>query len=407
VRQAWRNEEIDAATAKVFTLETDTQRQAEIFSKLGKRVQQGSHAVRTAILGDSTMDHLLEFVGRDAYTAAGGNILVDLFKDEETGGDGVNDRKLLLKLVDGKVAEKCTALIVAGWSWAMPKGDMPSGWNYAVGWKRHQLAASKATAEQKAAMGAVVEVDRNGRFSIEYGVQKPGRKVAKEKAGPGASAGKADRAAAEPKLSQAIEGHLMGRASAAIAAALAGQPDVAIAALLAAFTADGEGPVRAEHGGMEKRIGGARPVFDFGDAFEVALALSPARRQAALIGHTASAVDLLLLGDPMPLSAPGTREIVAALAKKAPKELNRHLRAAFDALGYFDGVSKAFIETAVVESFGPEQWAAIAGMTKAECAEWAGMRVGATGWLPPELRAPCYDGPDGKGPRHQDKAKRP
>jgi ParB family transcriptional regulator, chromosome partitioning protein len=116
VRDAWRAGRVNRSAAEAFTLEPDFREQEKLLTELLKNSNTvWDSRVRTAIMGDArdVGRHVL-FVGAEAYEAAGGLVNRDLFGTDHR----VSDRKLLMRMVDEKIAERCNSLIAAGWSFA-------------------------------------------------------------------------------------------------------------------------------------------------------------------------------------------------------------------------------------------------------------------------------------------------
>ncbi len=83
-----------------------------------------------------------------------------------------------------------------------------------------------------------------------------------------------------------------------------------------------------------------------------------------------------------------------------PKAFGKALRARFDAKDYFESVSKELIYQTVDEAIGKDDVSAkVAKMKKPDAVKFALENVPKTGWLPPQLRWPQYDGPGKIPPR--------
>src|SRR3546814_20244121 len=68
-------------------------------------------------------DKRAAFVGIDAYVAAGGGVVRDLF--EADGGGWLTDPALLDRLVDEKLKAEGTRILAAGWKWVTTSIDLP------------------------------------------------------------------------------------------------------------------------------------------------------------------------------------------------------------------------------------------------------------------------------------------
>src|SRR5262249_38348982 len=144
--------------------------------------------------------------------AAGGTVIVDLFKDNH----GVSDPALAKKLADEKLAAKCAELVAAGWAWAKPEDDIKDHYLYGAINKKPKLTpeekarlkeidkvikavdegdqedadsvdalreeherieneaeARSFSAKDMAASGCSLRIDRDGSLTITYGLTPP------------------------------------------------------------------------------------------------------------------------------------------------------------------------------------------------------------------------------------------
>jgi ParB family chromosome partitioning protein len=166
VREAWRKGEIKASVAKAFTLAEDHAAQDHVlagfrenkFRNLRDFNEDDVKALLKTSFGDA--GRLVEFIGFDAYVAAGGKVTRDLFGIDHK----VSDAKLAKKLADRKLAEECERLKKEGWSFAAT--GVSNKWQYGENSK-----ASEPTAEEKerlAALKAVFEPERNDHGDIVF-----------------------------------------------------------------------------------------------------------------------------------------------------------------------------------------------------------------------------------------------
>lgn len=389
VREAWRAGEIEQHVAMAFTLLTDIDAQAALFARLKKRgLLHSNWAVRKEIVGeDHTIHRVLKFVGAEAYEAAGGVRIRDLFAEEDGAGDGVSDRTLLHKLASDKIDEQVEDIKLEGWAWVERADAMPSAWSYS--WAKLPIGKKVPTEEQKKKSGVVVGTDMNGEWAITYGVMKPAAARAAKKATAKAS-GKPEKETA-PEISRDMQTALTNMATAGLAKALALQADVCLAALVAGMTVNGDGPIRAQATGMERRLAGQDDIdAEFAETFRPIVKGGKANAMKGVATIASGALDLLMSGDPLPLQERNAAAIVNALHTKA---VNKALRENFRAADYFKGVSKHFCRAAIVEALGLETFGRVSSSSKDDIAIFAIANVPKTGWLPPELRIFGYDGP--------------
>ena len=171
VLEAFTTGKIPLDVAEAFTLTDSHDRQREILKVFNPK-KDAAWGVRQqlrkgAIDGDS---RLAKFVGREAYLAAGGTRLNDLFTNPEQ--EDCCDPELL----DRPAMEKLEALRktaeAEGWEWVEARTEhRPYDWGY----KRpfDQLPGKKATftLEQKASAGAIIFIGNSGA-EIERGLVK-------------------------------------------------------------------------------------------------------------------------------------------------------------------------------------------------------------------------------------------
>lgn len=388
IREAWRNDDIDEDAAQAFTLEADQKRQAELYSKLRKGHGLNEWTVRRAIVGeDQHLPGMIQFVGLDAYKAAGGATATDLFAEGKEPSEQVADIKLLKKLYDDKLEKKIADLKAEGWKWVEYSRDL--GYS-AQHWEAKGKSAVKA--EERGNYGVIVSIDYQGRVEFRYGVQKPAAKKAAEKKAASAS-GKPTEAA----LSSALCGRLSSQMTRATMTVLEANPQLALAAIAAAMTSY-DGPLQ-----ITRRLGDLdddNPDCD-DDDFATQFAMFQKRPLADIVKSLAKlAAGSLLLGGhvqhQLPLADDRDEDRVLLEAMDA-KKLNTALRDSFDAADYFAGVTAQVCKEAILLC-DPKQ--PLTGKEKkSELAKLAADLVkksnagGKPGYLPPEMRTAHYDGP--------------
>ena len=372
----------------------DQTAQAKIFKKLGKKATDWQ--IRRAILGDDNQDTpaLLKFVTRAVYEAAGGTIIRDLFVED---GGGVSDVALLQRLAVDKLDAKVAELTdpnggEVAWSWASRADELPREWEYT--WTKMKLTKGAANYDAKEKAGAVVEMQADGGgFKITYGVVKPGEK---KKAAAPAAKKKGDGDAAERGLSQNMVYQLQIRASEGVAIALEQQPDVCLAAITASFLA-GFGPLHVTVNGLRSERRSAQR--DFATTFKAMLSKSAAMKGIAQAA--AMAVDFRNDG-PAPLQDDDAATMVKAINAKALNAAMRKVFAGF-AQEYLEGIPVPMLRAALFESgvvhkdtVEVMKWGRSNCVGLAMADNGKGPEILTTGWLPPELRGPGYDGPKAK-----------
>ena len=125
--QAYEDDEISLDQLMAFCLSMTTNVKSRS-SRRSRAMEQGADAIRR-MLTEKTVhagDRRALFVGADAYKAAGGIIIRDLF-DEDDGGY-LQDVPLLERLVSEKLAAEAETIKAEGWGWVEAAVDFP--WNH-------------------------------------------------------------------------------------------------------------------------------------------------------------------------------------------------------------------------------------------------------------------------------------
>lgn len=108
-----------------FTVADDHQRQEEVWAQLDHSFNKSPGFIRQKLTEDSVRvtDKRAAFVGVDAYVAAGGGVVRDLF--EADGGGWLTDPALLDRLVDERLKAEGTRILAEGWKWVTTSIDLP------------------------------------------------------------------------------------------------------------------------------------------------------------------------------------------------------------------------------------------------------------------------------------------
>jgi ParB family transcriptional regulator, chromosome partitioning protein len=410
IRDAWRNKQIKADVAKAFTLAPDHKTQVNIFEKLSKQQQENERRlgdlddddVKDALkITDSEDGALVEFVGIDAYVAAGGKVTRDLFGTDHK----ISDAKLAKKMASEKLDAECAALVAAGWSFAVNIKTVKNRYDYST----LKVEARPTSEEQKrlevlesvfrdpdnhnsiylddlpqsqqaarieyhelekaielrpytpalmAKAGCFVELDFRGRLKIEYGKVKPAQKKAAEKeiktaarAAAKASPSGGGTAAAEPSAPTVISNALRDRLEAALVA------------------------------GTRDAIGTATEATE--------LLKSPL---AQLLGKIVCAQ--ITVNGSMYSMPDAVRTKLAAIREALPASLiNNAILKRFDAADYFGNAPKPVLLKAIAEAINPEEARKVAGKKKADLGKFALANLGKSAWVPKEMRTLHYVGP--------------
>jgi ParB family chromosome partitioning protein len=106
-----------------FTVTTDHARQEQVWEALQQSYNKEAYLIRRQLSESAVRasDRRARFVGLDAYEAAGGVVLRDLFEDD--GGGWLQDVALLDRLATEKLAAEAEKIAAEGWKWI----EVPGG----------------------------------------------------------------------------------------------------------------------------------------------------------------------------------------------------------------------------------------------------------------------------------------
>jgi len=110
-----------------FTVTDDHARQEQVWETLQKSWSQEPHQIRRMLTETAirASDRRALFVGVDAYVAAGGIVLRDLF--EADNGGWLQDPALLDRLLGEKLRAHADEIAAEGWKWIVVDVDLPYG----------------------------------------------------------------------------------------------------------------------------------------------------------------------------------------------------------------------------------------------------------------------------------------
>ena len=115
-----------------FTVNPDHTRQVQVWDAVKNSWNKEPYSIRRMLTETSVRasDRRAVFVGVDAYEAAGGVVLRDLFQGD---GDGwLEDPALLDRLVAAKLQAEAEALVSEGWKWIEVATDLPYGYSHGL-----------------------------------------------------------------------------------------------------------------------------------------------------------------------------------------------------------------------------------------------------------------------------------
>ena len=147
---AYRADKIDLETLKAFTVTTDHRRQMAVWEQVANQSYRPAPWEVKRLLTEKRIpanSAMARFVGIDAYEAAGGPVLRDLFAAEDDSGIWLEDPALLQKLAMEKLGETVKDLQTR-WRWAtaMPEAD----WTSLARYGRIQPEPAEPTEEETA-----------------------------------------------------------------------------------------------------------------------------------------------------------------------------------------------------------------------------------------------------------------
>jgi ParB family transcriptional regulator, chromosome partitioning protein len=142
-----------------FTVTNDHARQEQVSDQLAKSYNKEPYYIRRQLTEGAVRaaDKRAQFVGIDAYEAAGGVMIRDLFEHDD--GGWLQDPALLDRLVIEKLKAEAEKLCTEGWKWIVVAPDFPYG--HTAGLRRLDGQTVDLTNEERASREALrTELDR-------------------------------------------------------------------------------------------------------------------------------------------------------------------------------------------------------------------------------------------------------
>ncbi len=357
---------ITMEAAQAFTVEPDPAKQAAYLKKNAKN----DWALRPSQIKDAFTDDLIngestiaQIIGREAYLAAGGKMLGDVFDDASYW-------------ISPDVVERCLAAhwekqVAAwkeeGWAFVEPIDTfLPNGGER---WKLYHCKHVGADAADKASAGVVYwpDGDREPEIGIMRYVEP-----------------KADKTEAAPDLMRLpgeARSALDGVLGEAIARRLEDDPRLVLRLLVAALRTERYEPCPVAIS-REYEFGDEEDTGDESFSFATVLAEIGDKSLADLVVDLADTV------------IPGMTEV------RAPFDENERAflalinpQISWDSAAYFGGLTKPLLELAWRDMTDPASGEKPPKGKLTELVAKARQRATDTGWLPPQLRTPSYSGP--------------
>lgn len=142
-----------------FTVSDDHERQVQVWEMLAHSYNKSPSFIRQKLTENSVRaaDKRVRFVTVDAYLAAGGGIVRDLFEADD--GGWLTDPALLDRLVDEKLGAVAAHIGKEGWLWVQTAIDLP--WSATSGLRRLVSTEVAMTAEEEAKLAELeAEADK-------------------------------------------------------------------------------------------------------------------------------------------------------------------------------------------------------------------------------------------------------
>jgi ParB family transcriptional regulator, chromosome partitioning protein len=115
-----------------FTVSGDHERQDQVWDRLQSAYSKDPHVIRRMLTEGAVRasDKRALFIGIDAYEAAGGTVLRDLFQGDN--GGWLQDVVLVDRLVAERLEREATVIRAEGWRWIEVAPDFPYGHSFGL-----------------------------------------------------------------------------------------------------------------------------------------------------------------------------------------------------------------------------------------------------------------------------------
>lgn len=405
LRTLFRKDGLSLDQMMAFTVTDDHAEQERVWKDLPEWSRDPrdikSALTREAVRFDTP---LARFVGLDAYVAAGGTVMRDLFDE---GSEGfANDRLLLLTLAASLLNGLADTVKAEGWKWVKAEVER----DYSVHYRRVHPAAdgdgveAGFSAEDMATAGAIIRIGRDGTAEIDRGlvhpddVQQPEPEDTEQDAAP----------VEKGDLSAALVEDLTAHRTAALRLELARNPKVALAASVHALASRLLYGVMGPASSLEVRLSSAalegRVVTpDDCDAHQAMQ--EETRRWVQLVPEDAEGffgwcltqpqevlLDLLAFAAGSSVNAIKGKQDSArsrrlahtdALAEALSLDMGKHWQPSV--AGFYGRLTKSALVNIVTEAKAELQ-VNLGALKKPEAARYVAEAMVATGWLPEPLR---------------------
>ncbi len=129
---AYAEEEMTLDQLLAFTVGPDHARQEQVWEALQRHYSRQPYEIRRMLTEGAVRasDKRAQFVGLDDYVEAGGEILRDLFQQDD--GGWLQDAALLDVMVREKLAEEAEGVRAEGWKWVEVDTEFPYGHTFGM-----------------------------------------------------------------------------------------------------------------------------------------------------------------------------------------------------------------------------------------------------------------------------------
>jgi ParB family chromosome partitioning protein len=136
-----------------FTVSGDHERQEQVFERLKASYDKQPYVIRRMLTEGAVRasDKRAQFIGLDAYVAAGGTVLRDLFQGDD--GGWLRDVPLVDQMVADKLKVESETIAAEGWKWIEVAPDFAYGHGFGLRQLRGDTVA--LTAEEEATRDAL------------------------------------------------------------------------------------------------------------------------------------------------------------------------------------------------------------------------------------------------------------
>ena len=132
LHDAYAEEELTLNQLMAFTVNPDHTRQEQVWAAVQRHYSKQPYEIRRMLTEGAVRasDKRAQFVGLDNYVEAGGDILRDLFQQDD--GGWLQDASLLDVMVTEKLAEEAEVIRAEGWKWVEIDTDFPYGHTFGM-----------------------------------------------------------------------------------------------------------------------------------------------------------------------------------------------------------------------------------------------------------------------------------